>query len=873
MPPDCSSFHGFTAPSVDELTPLFPAYEIIDFIAQGGMGAVYRARQKSLDRLVAIKILPREFGADEQFREAFEAEAKAMARLNHPNLIAVYDFGDVDGMLFIIMEFVEGKALYYSSHGKQIDPAAAIGIVSAIAQGLEHAHREGIIHRDIKPANILLGPDAQPKIGDFGLARPLDRERADGVTLGTPGYTAPEVYHREQPIDQRSDIFSLGALLYELLCGSSPEPNSTSMRSGVDARIDVFLAKATHPDPHHRYLRVEDFANDLNGVVAKLSGPRFATPPLTTGAPKPAAPIKALASSKKQSLTPVLLSFLLLAGVVGLTYTLLIEKDDQAPKVSQDTSGTETPSSQDLKTLPKETITPEPVVKTQEPKPPLETTPPPQEKKIETPLQALARLKKDLLEGKRSEFPPSSVTQGDSTYFLVSTKLTWREARDFAEDHGAQLALFPTTEKIHWAAKTFSKNLPAWVGASDSGTEKRWVWEDGTAVEATLWAKGEPNNLTTQELDGEDFAALSQDEASLVDLADMTKSPFILEWKSDAQRPGSLANQLKRTGDALQAKKPPVFPNGSFNVGGARFLLVQKALNWESASKLCQSAGGHLAVLSNPKEAAFVYKYLKERLPENSSCWLGARRNPVAPEIWNNITGELFDYHQWSAEQPDNRGNEENYLVLLKKGGSLGANDERLEGHLTQFFLLEWSLPSLQNLPKSPFATHDLANAEQVLEMIRDQLRSSHEKNYRKYRRKYDAAVEGFLKDTIDDAQRLPGPLRNGFVDYLNGYVERNELPANLPPRTPERLQNKLKEAQEDAKAANEEGKETFEKIKSQYLTTLKNTAAAAFSQTHHETGKALTVEQKLIVAEENRFHAIMGNREVAFPAFAPQDN
>ncbi|MBT8044440.1 MAG: protein kinase, partial [Verrucomicrobiae bacterium] len=122
----------FEAPAIEELQPNFPAYEIEDFIAQGGMGAVYKARQISLDRSVAIKILPREFGEDPTFRKSFEAEAKAMARLNHPNLIGVYDFGEVDGMLFLIMEFVHGKSLFHSSHGIAIDPTQAAEIILSI---------------------------------------------------------------------------------------------------------------------------------------------------------------------------------------------------------------------------------------------------------------------------------------------------------------------------------------------------------------------------------------------------------------------------------------------------------------------------------------------------------------------------------------------------------------------------------------------------------------------------------------------------------------------------------------------------------------------------------------------------------------------
>ncbi|MEO5716612.1 MAG: serine/threonine-protein kinase, partial [Luteolibacter sp.] len=147
---------GFTAPDPAELNELFPGYEIEGLIATGGMGAVYCAVQKSLDRTVALKILPQEFSKDAAFCAGFEAEAKAMARLNHPNLIGVYDFGEVGGMLFIIMEYVAGKSIYHSAHGKSINPSEVIRLVTGVCNGLAHAHENGIIHRDIKPSNILL---------------------------------------------------------------------------------------------------------------------------------------------------------------------------------------------------------------------------------------------------------------------------------------------------------------------------------------------------------------------------------------------------------------------------------------------------------------------------------------------------------------------------------------------------------------------------------------------------------------------------------------------------------------------------------------------------------------------------------------------
>lgn len=313
----------FQAPTIEELAPLFPNYSIDAFIAQGGMGAVYLGTQLSLERLVAIKILPRHLGADEEFRTSFSTEAKSMAKLNHPNLIGVYDFGEVDGMPFIVMEYVAGKSLHDSSYGKQIDSSEAGRIVAAICRGLHHAHEQGILHRDVKPANILLDPEARPKLGDFGLAMASTGE-SDGLVYGTPGYAAPEVYAGNP--DQRSDVYAAAVMLYQLLTGEMPGApyRHPSQLVSCDKRLDSLLAKALQPEPSARHQDAEEFATELERI--------FDTPiahpvPVAAPAVNPAR-AAALPTSKKSSAPVAIAAVLAVVALGGLALITLTSKDE-----------------------------------------------------------------------------------------------------------------------------------------------------------------------------------------------------------------------------------------------------------------------------------------------------------------------------------------------------------------------------------------------------------------------------------------------------------------------------------------------------------------------------------------------------------------
>jgi len=333
-----SEYPEFQPPSPEEIAVHFPGYDSFQFIDAGGMGAVYLARQVSLNRKVAIKILPREFGDNEEFREGFQVEAKMMAKLNHPNLIGVYDFGDVEGMLFIVMEFIEGKSLYHSANGKAIDPRIAGMIASQVCRGLAHAHGLGVIHRDVKPANILLDPNARPRLGDFGLARPVTESEQEGMIFGTPGYTAPEVTGDPNSVDQRSDIFAIGVILYELLTARLPEGDfvEPSQICGCDKRWDIITRKAIAPDASLRYDDAAKLAQDIEAVCAGRDpinavadgsttpqGPRQASikkPALAAGVRRSTSARHVQQNTSSPIVPIVVVAVLLIGGLIGFKF-------------------------------------------------------------------------------------------------------------------------------------------------------------------------------------------------------------------------------------------------------------------------------------------------------------------------------------------------------------------------------------------------------------------------------------------------------------------------------------------------------------------------------------------------------------------------
>jgi serine/threonine protein kinase len=208
----------------------FGDYEILEELGAGGMGKVYRARDLTLDRLVALKTLARELSADTDYVQRFLKEARAAARLNHPNIVQIYDFGCVDSIYYLAMEFVDGHSLgTYLKRGHFSEPES-IQIIRHACRALSVAHADGIVHRDIKPDNLMLTSRGDVKLVDLGIAKRLDEEVSltqTGQAIGTPHYISPEQIRGQRDIDSRADIYSLGATLYHLLTGHTPYPGSS----------------------------------------------------------------------------------------------------------------------------------------------------------------------------------------------------------------------------------------------------------------------------------------------------------------------------------------------------------------------------------------------------------------------------------------------------------------------------------------------------------------------------------------------------------------------------------------------------------------------------------------------------------------------
>ncbi|MFC5456393.1 protein kinase domain-containing protein [Prosthecobacter fluviatilis] len=270
-------------PSPQELSAMMPfgRYSVQAQVGIGGMGTVYRGTQLSLGRPVAIKVLRVTDGYDFAFEDRFRREARAMATLNHPNIVAIYDYGHIGtDFLFFVMEFVDGTDLGEIMRTGRMTPELALQLLPQISAGLEYAHSKGIVHRDVKPANIMLTRQGEVKITDFGLAKDVMRAPSmvteTHMVMGTPEYAAPEQFNAHREVDHRADIYAFGVLMYQMLTGALPrgswQPPSTLVH-GLDPRLDAVIVRALMTDREHRYQSMGDMRRMIEQALVPVLPP------------------------------------------------------------------------------------------------------------------------------------------------------------------------------------------------------------------------------------------------------------------------------------------------------------------------------------------------------------------------------------------------------------------------------------------------------------------------------------------------------------------------------------------------------------------------------------------------------------------------
>ncbi|MCU0780022.1 MAG: protein kinase [Akkermansiaceae bacterium] len=694
--------NDFVPPSLEELAALLPAYDFEILIARGGMGAVYRAKQKSLGRDVAVKVLPREMGRDPRYRESFETEARAMARLNHPNLISVYDSGAVDEMLYIVMEYVPGKSLYHSSYGKQVDPEQVVELIQGICAGLGHAHENGIIHRDIKPANVLLTAKAEPKIGDFGLARPTDATGA-GLVMGTPGYTAPELIHNPQLADRRSDLYAVGVLLYELLTGQrqTAESSPPSQLCACGTGMDDIWRKATHPQPDQRFQHADEFRRALSRWLesyrrTKALAPKPVKPaaPLVKGTiprpgqgePEPPAAVKQIQIEMHSSWGLIRNLFIIAFLIVAVA--VVWKMSERQRRAIEENQIKETSKSFELKAREEAEArerAAEAERRHQEERERLAAArqggsqgsndgiaadtakpPPRDEPKPETPLDVLARLRFELAEGKRDQLPPGTVRHGDSAFFVVPTPMTWAEAAWYAERFGGHLPTPGSSGDLTWLETLAPGDESIWLGGGKSG---RTAW---TMIDGRVWGTSPAPRGTG--------LYVGVGRLGLRTFDGKTKMPFAIQWRLNGSNPATLANSLQAARESL-GDANPVYPPGTVAYDSRMFVYVARPVAWKDAAELAELAGGHLAVVSNAAEAGHLAEYLNGQAVENG-IWLGGFRGR---DGWAWVSGEPWSKGYWAGgKEPDTP----NQALLVEPGKGWQAVDMQA---VASGFVIEWS--------------------------------------------------------------------------------------------------------------------------------------------------------------------------------------
>lgn len=685
-----SSLHQlqFSPPSLENVGQLLPSYQFEHLIAAGGMGAVYKTIQTSLERNVAIKILAPELSNSVSFRSSFEKEAKLMARLNHPNLIGVYDFGEVDGMLFIAMEYVDGTSLYEKTHSAILEQTEALEVILGICEGLANAHKAGILHRDIKPANIFITSEGIPKIGDFGLARPSG-DQETGVIFGTPGYTAPEVTAHPEKVGPATDIFSIGVMLYELLTARLPDEVYQPI-TGVTPAIDPIVRKAICPNPDFRYQSAQELANEIKPLLHSLQqssvvAAKFKTAPVSQTNTSPVSAARRStppASFRKKQKSPLLNNILIILILVAAIFGVLKWKEQKDAENNEITTHNKTVKPKIIvldrpAPVEKEVANNDakiPLIEEPASIAPAEILPKRQSKPKNEGLEFLARLNT----GNNALFkkPDQTAYLEDDTRLVVfvDKNLTWAQADRWCHARGGHLVTLKSAEDIAAVLPLIPDSETVWIGAATTG-KQRWAWSDGSPWE---------NHLKLPKEASLAFALLNSDETFSIKKSH-DKSSFLIEWELDGSTPAALQNRMRRAAQG-SPQGDAQYPASTFAVGKHHYYLCPIPMTLQQAKEAAAKAGAHIATPSSVKELAYFKAFIPKNIPSGKLCRIGAERDN---NQWRWINNEKWNLTNWAKGYPKKHTS---LAVVSKREGPWKDIDSN---ELAPYTLFEWSSDKL----------------------------------------------------------------------------------------------------------------------------------------------------------------------------------
>jgi serine/threonine protein kinase len=795
--------HPFAAPALEAMNHLLPAFDFTALIASNQASAVYLAKQRSLDRDVAIKILAPQAGGKQGFIDSFQRTARTMGRLNHPNLIGVYDSGMVDQMLYFVMEFVPGKSLERSASGQKIEFATATRIIEAISDGLSHAHAHGIIHGNLDPSNILLNQKAEPKIGNFGFSHASGTALAADGSAANASFRAPEVLADPSNASEQSDIFSVGAILYQLLTGTplTPDAKPPSTICACDSGIDAICSQATHPYTSRRYPDMRSFR------VALSNSLKHARPAIATGTPgslrlavsaKPpesqrlgaraaipgAAPPPTTSSQKTHQVGKDWKLIRNLFIIAGLLYAISLAWDNyKKTSTRREKENRETIARIEAN---KQKAIEEARLKilSNNSKPPVPDnpglpgiTPPKPLPAGESPADSLARLRNSLAAGDRDEMPVGSVRQGDCDYFLVTASMSWPEAFTFAENHGGHLVIPKAGADVTWLVKNVTTGSGVWIGAARSGRTE-WTLVDGLA-----W---KPN----KEPGGTGFYLSIDNHGMLRAEGAKAKLPFVIQWHRNGKNPGSLQALLTTTRESF-GKSRPVYPPGTQVIDNRNYLYVARPAMWREAVDLAESSGGHLAVTSETGEISRISELTKD-MPAPDGIWLGAFRKG---DQWLWITGEPWKSANWANESTSDTPDSALIISPGKGWKSMGLSEQ------ASGFIIEWSndRKSSANNPNPGSAGPNTGSANPNAEVAalsvraRELVAAADRKRTERLAtnaRKLASDLDIFLRGSSKSDQAIWG----NHVILLKSAVVNNRVPASVPLSSGIRLSKKMAE-------------------------------------------------------------------------------